>query len=359
MQTLFDIAVVLLALFELLVTFAVYLPTHQWWVRMWDFPRLQIAAAALLTFVVAFFASMPWSAIAMTLAGIVVLRQGYLILPYTPLMPKEMKLVPRDEGGSQIVIVSSNVEMPNERYDRVAKLIDETDPDVLLLMETDAKWERAMEPHIARYPTILREIRDNYYGMIFATRLDVEKADIVYLSHDDTPTLFAELKTPAGQVFRMIGLHPRPPVPGEDTDDRDAELLFAARFARKRDVPLIAIGDFNDAAWSSSSRTFKKVGEYLDPRRGRGLVASFDANRRWLRVPIDQLYVTEQVAIADFRRGDHVGSDHFPLIARVDLNLETAKRANKRPKSISIQKRYEMDRIRDRFKDHLPPYMRE
>ena len=64
-------------------------------------------------------------------------------------------------------------------------------------------------------------------------------------------------------------------------------------------MPLVAIGDFNDAAWSDTAQRFKHYGRYVDPRIGRGIYASFDANRPLIRCAIDQLYVTEDIAIAD------------------------------------------------------------
>lgn len=330
-----------------------FIPSHHWWIRAWDFPRLQVACIGLLACGLAPFVSQPIGLLLGVPAALATSWQAYRIWPFTPLHPVEMDLIPKSDSGTQVTIVSSNVEMPNDRFDDVRALIEDTDPDILFLMETDDRWYDALKDCLARYPTIRTHLRDNYYGMIFATRLPVRDLDIVYLSHDDTPTLFAELETPAGQMFRFVGLHPRPPVPGNDTQDRDAELLYAARFARKLDVPLMVVGDFNDAAWSSSSRTFKAVGEYLDPRVGRGLVASFDANRPWLRVPIDQLYVTVEMGVSEFRRGGNVGSDHFPLIARVEMDREIVDQANREPANVPTKKRELADRIVEDYRQRL------
>ncbi|CAM4114986.1 endonuclease/exonuclease/phosphatase family protein [Palleronia rufa] len=353
MQTVLDLLITAAALLAVVGTIMPILPTHQWWIRAWDFPRLQIAIVGLIALVLSPLATPPLGWALGVPALLATLWQAVRIYPFSPFARTEMTLVSPNDSGSQVTLVSSNVEMPNERHGDVLRLIDDIDPDMLLLMEPNARWHAALKDRLAAYETVATEIRENYYGMIFCTRLKVHELDIVYLSHDDTPTLFAELETPAGQVFRVVGLHPRPPVPGNDTDDRDAEILFAARFAKKDDVPLIAVGDFNDAAWSSSSRTFKRVGEYLDPRVGRGMVASFDANRRWLRVPIDQLYVTKEVAVSEFRRGPHVGSDHFPLIARIDLDREAARRANGTPPKLPATERDEIDRIVDTYREAL------
>nr|WP_268968493.1 endonuclease/exonuclease/phosphatase family protein [Palleronia pontilimi] len=249
--------------------------------------------------------------------------------------------------------------MPNEEFDRVADLIAETDADSVFLMETNETWFDRLADALASYPTVVTELRDNYYGMIFATRLTVHQAQIVYLTPDETPTLFAELETPSGHRFRFVGLHPRPPVPGNSTKDRDAQIIYSARFARAKEMPLMAVGDFNDAAWSDTSRRFKHVGGYVDPRVGRGLVASFDAKSKLLRTPIDQFYATPDIALVDFRRGPDVGSDHFPLITRIELDRDIAQEANVPPPPLPDDTLDELDRVMTTYRKtldarHLP-----
>lgn len=265
-----------------------------------------------------------------------------------------MRKVRRSEEGSQITILSSNVEIGNDRFGEVRRLIDEVNPDLVFLMETDERWRDALQGALERYPCIVTEIRDNCYGFIFATRLEARRVKVVYLTPDDTPSMFCELFTPHGQCFRFVGLHPRPPVPGNTTKERDAEILFAARFAHRSGVPLIAMGDFNDAAWSDTSRRFKTVGGYLDPRIGRGMVASFHARSRILRTPIDQFYATPDLALCDFVRGPNIGSDHFPLIARVDLDGKKARASNTAPKDVEPKERDRLDAICERYADALP-----
>ena len=99
----------------------------------------------------------------------------------------------------------------------------------------------------------------------------------------------------------------------------------------KSGVPLIATGDFNDVAWSDTSQSFKHVGRYLDPRIGRGFFASFDADRPWLRFPIDQFYVTPDVAVVSIERRGYIGSDHFPMAATIRLDARLAADLNTSP----------------------------
>lgn len=315
------------------VTILPFSDSNIWWIRAMDFPRLQIAILAGVVMLAGLFLSGPTRVFIPVLMLAALCYQLVRIYPYTILATPELQLAP--EGTDQVRVLSANVLMDNDRHDLVLDRIRQFDPDILLLMETDQTWLDAMEPALAEYDTVIRHPQDNYYGMIFATRLPASDARIIYLTEDDTPSLIAQLTSAEGRAFRFVGLHPRPPVPGEDTEKRDRQIYYAAKFAASTDMPLVVTGDFNDVAWSDTSRSFKHVGQYLDPRIGRGMYSSFDATRWWLRFPIDQLYVTENVAVTSLQRLDPIGSDHFPMAATLNMDAAVAKRLNSTPKPIT------------------------
>lgn len=321
----------------LVLTFLPLWNTNMWWVRVMAFPRLQIAFASVLVLVGAMFLPGLGRLLIPALMIVACSYQAWRIRPYTPFHAVEMELA--EAAPDEIGLLSLNVLMENERHDLVLDLIATFDPDILLLMETDQTWIAAMEPVLARYSTVLREPRSDHYGMLFATRLDVDKARIIRLTTGDTPSVFAQLKGPDGTTFRFVGLHPRPPVPGQSTQERDAQIYYAARFAAKSGVPLIATGDFNDVSWSDTSRSFKHVGRYLDPRIGRGFFASFHAEKPYLRFPIDQFYATGDVALVSIERRAYVGSDHFPMAATIRLDAALAAELNIAPRPIRNEER--------------------
>lgn len=322
-----------------------------WWVRMWDFPRLQIAVATLPAAALSFLGFWPWATVPVLAACLG--YQLWRIRPYTPLTRTEVEFA-QAEDRRDVRLLSANVLMENEAHEKVIAFVESEDPDILLLLETNDRWVAALEPVLARYPTVLREPRGDYYGLVFATRLPAKTVRTVRLSLDDTPAVIAELTAPdGGAAFRVVGLHPRPPVPGQDTVERDAEVLYAARFACRSGVPLVAIGDFNDAAWSDTSQRFKNVGGYLDPRIGRGLYSSFDANNWLVRCPIDQLFVTPDVAVVSFGLGPHVGSDHFPIVATLRLDPELAARLNRPPVPLTGDERSEVEAGLSAHRDRL------
>jgi endonuclease/exonuclease/phosphatase (EEP) superfamily protein YafD len=324
------------------VTIIPMLDTNIWWIRLMDFPRLQIGIAGVAILVAGLFAHGPNRLLVPVLMIAVCGYQAWRIFPYTTFHRLEMELAV--DAQDSVKILSSNVLMENDRHGNVLDMIARFDPDILFLMETDQRWLDALAPALRRYDTVVSEPLGNHYGMVFATRLGVDDARVAYLTESDTPTLVAQLRGPDDKPFRFVGLHPRPPVPGQNTQERDAQIYYAARFARKADMPVIATGDFNDVAWSDTSQTFKHVGQYLDPRIGRGFFASFDARKFWLRFPIDQVYVTEDVAVVSIRRLEFIGSDHFPMATTISLDPGLAKRLNTTPPPISKDEQALIDR---------------
>jgi endonuclease/exonuclease/phosphatase (EEP) superfamily protein YafD len=322
--------------------------SYRWYIRMWDFPRVALIALAVIALVLAIPVLTGWARIGIVVAmALVIGWQGFRIYPYTTLAKTEVaKAVINKENC--ISAFSFNVLQTNRDYARTIALIDREDPDIVLLLETDEQWEAALEPVIARYPHRSSAPLGNLYGLIFLSRLPVEDAEITWLIDTETPSVFATIATNAGAKFRFIGLHPRPPQPGENTEKRDAEIAIAARHAKLTELPVLAMGDFNDVAWSRTSQMFKRIGGYLDPRVGRGLYSTFPANLPGLRWPLDHLFMSPDFTLVDMQVLENVGSDHLPVTATVCLAPRAAKVLNDEPEAPDASDHKDMrDAIRD------------
>jgi endonuclease/exonuclease/phosphatase (EEP) superfamily protein YafD len=292
----------------------------RWWVRAWEFPRLHIALMSVFCLPLVFLSPIGAKEILATGLVACAIFQAVRIFPYTRLARSEVDFTRDAPPDSQITLLSANVLMENSRKADLVDIINREDPDVLFLMETDQGWLDAVQSCLDRYPTVLTYPLDNHYGMIFATRLTAPNAEVVFLSEDNTPTLRAELLGPDGTGFNFVGLHPRPPVPGNDTVLRDRQIKEAAKFTGNANWPTICMGDFNDVAWSWTSRRFKDYGGFLEPRVGRGMYPTFHAQYPILGVPIDQIYLTSGIGLVSFSRLEEFGSDHYPVSAVITFH---------------------------------------
>ncbi len=202
-----------------------------WFVRGWDFPRVQIIASGwVLTLtdgLIRYFGShdqllsSAWflvSSVALTL------WHGFFIAPYTLLYSKQAKSTARetrprhDNDASTIRVVLSNVEQENEQFDRWLSVVDKANPDILIAVEIDQRWIEASQSLFERYPHRILHPQDNWYGMMILSRLPIVQYQLRFLIQDDVPSIDAEKQLDDGTLTRVIAVHPRPPEPLRGND---------------------------------------------------------------------------------------------------------------------------------------------
>lgn len=304
---------------------------EQWWIRIWDFPRLQILIALVaLALLTAIFDRKTRPLLPLALAACAG-WQAYRIFPHSFLAPTEVASADAaSQNAACVRMLAFNVLQDNRNYAATLAQIRDENPDVILLTETDDAWAKALDPLLQAYPHRLERPLPNTYGMMFASRFPISEASIQDLAMPDTPSVFATL-TIDGRKVRFFGIHPHPPRPGIDTDERDFELVRVGRLAEAERRPVLVVGDFNDVAWSNTSELFKRTGRLLDPRIGRGSFATFPSSMIWLAWPLDHVFVSEHFLLKDMRVLRHVGSDHRAIVSDLCLDPRRAERLNDTP----------------------------
>ena len=293
-----------------------------WWIRACDFPRLQIVALAALVLamlVVAGEADRTRGALlALPLLGCIAYQLA-VVLPFTPFWRVEMPSGDVPAGDRTLSLLVVNVLMTNRRADELLGLIRAHDPDVVLAVETDRWWCDRLGQLEAR-PFRVEHPLDNTYGLMLLSKLELVDPQLRHLLKPDIPSVRTGLRLRSGEVVVLYGLHPEPPSPteAETSEPRDAELVLVAREVAERDGPTIVAGDLNDVAWSDTSRLFRRISRLLDPRIGRGMFNSFHAGYRLLRWPLDHVFVSNDFLLREMRRLPAFGSDHFPILIRLD-----------------------------------------
>ncbi|HEY0008358.1 MAG TPA: endonuclease/exonuclease/phosphatase family protein [Tepidisphaeraceae bacterium] len=309
-----------------------------WYIRGWDFPRLFVTAicSALIAVYGWLFHERWWDWLLLAGLVFVVLRQLYFIFPYTPLAPKLVKRTTRPWGDHCFRLIISNVLMENESHDQWLKVVRGADPDVIVVVEVNDRWNKALEPLAADYPHHVRRPQENYYGMAVFSRLPFEaEPDIKFIVQPDIPSMHITFRLRDGQNVRLHALHPRPPEPirNQDSAPRDAELVIVAKEIGKhqREVPTVVCGDLNDVAWSYTTQLFQRLSGLLDPRKGRGTYNSYNANSRIFRFPLDHVFHSDEFRLVHLQRLDHVGSDHFPIM--IELSCQPDQKSPHQPET--------------------------
>jgi len=291
-----------------------FLAADKWWVQVFDFPRLQFAVLLVLAIVALLATRSRRLAIWLPLALLALGFQLSQVAPYFALAPRQAVDAESCAAQDRLDIVSLNVLQDNRDFQRAVDYVTAQRPDVFLAMENDDAWTDALSGALdADYPHSMKVPQANTYGMALWSRLPFDAVERNELAGGGTPSIRARVRAENGTVFTLFAVHPRPPRPGQDSGQRDAELVLLADMVRESGKPTLVIGDFNDVGWSSVTETFQRIGQLVDARRGRGFNASFDAHNVLMRWPLDHAFHTDDFGVVRFATGPDVGSDHFPL----------------------------------------------
>lgn len=301
-----------------------------WLIRGWDFPRLQLAAIALVLLLIQIVSldltePQTWMLVGITLVCLA--WQLWWIVPYTMIWPNEVKTTANPNPDCKLSILASNVLTPNRNADALLKLVKQYVPDVLVTLESDTWWQQHLDSLEAEMPYSLKCPLDNLYGMHVYSRLPLEDTEISYLVEDDVPSMHAQITLRSGVQVRVHFLHPVPPGPEGHSESapRDAELVVVAKSVKDSDQPVVVAGDLNDVAWSATTRLFRKISGLLDPRVGRGMFNTFHTHYPFMRWPLDHLFHSEHFTVTRIQRMPNIGSDHFPLFTELSYNPARGK----------------------------------
>ena len=313
-----ELLLLLVGVCMLVITILPLWQGNQWWIRIFDFPRLQII---ILTFAVLI--------LYLVLAGIetvfqrlfigaliaTLVYQVYMMFPYTLLARKQVQRSRQFDVTTTCRLFFANVLMQNRQAETLREQIRTTDPDIILVVEPDLWWEQELREFTRTHPYTVSYPLENTYGMLLYSRFALSNCAIRFLIEDDVPSIFAIVTLPNGVEVELHCLHPRPPFPTEalESTERDAEILVVGHMIRKSRRPAIVLGDLNDVAWSHTNYLFQDISGLLDPRIGRGIFNTFHAQLPFLRFPLDHFFHSNHFRLVELKRLAYFGSDHFPV----------------------------------------------
>lgn len=325
--------------FAIILTLLPFIALDYWWVRIFDFPHIQLTILTLVAFLVYFFRfdlhSWRDYVFACILAGCFIFQMGK-IYPYTALAEFEVLKNEETDPENTIGLLAANVLQKNKDTEKLMDVIITFDPDVIVLTETNERWRDEVSPLLKpRYPYAVEVPLENTYGMLLYSRFRLINPEVKYLIDDSIPSIHGILEMPSGERVELHSIHPTPPMPQHNpsSSDRDAEMMMVAQMARESTLPVIVTGDFNDVAWSHTTTLFKEVSGLLDPRIGRGFYNTYNANSWIMRWPLDHLFVSAEFRNMELEKARDIGSDHFPLYSKLSLEPENAAEQAPEPPS--------------------------
>ena len=233
----------------MLATALPFIRRPYWWIRIFDFPRFQIAFLLILAIVLHLSFSYPQSPsgfLLVALLSVALFIQAYFIYQFTPFVAKRALAATKTDKQNRLRMMMANVKMDNTNHSRLLKIIRDTDPDLLLLCEPNRQWCEGTSELADVFPHSVLKPLENAYGMMLYSKLPLENAEIRFQVMDGIPSIFTTVVFRSGQRIRLYCLHPPPPQFNSNTEDREAELLMTGRIVKKSELPSIVAGDLND-----------------------------------------------------------------------------------------------------------------
>ncbi|GGH14429.1 endonuclease [Mucilaginibacter phyllosphaerae] len=304
---------------------------HDYWTfRVFDYPRIQkfVASVICLLLLLVFFdrQSILFWVLTLGMAANVVFL-FCLIAPFTFLGKKQVLKASRHIAEQSLSVMIANVYQDNTNSAGCLKVIYKTNPDIVLLLETNNRWYIDTAELQQHYPHFVKVPLENTYGMLLYSKLKLDDTQVKYLIEEDIPSIHTKINLKNGMQVQLFAVHPTPPVPNENprSTERDKELLLVADMAKASTIPVIVIGDLNDVAWSYTTELFLKMSGLLDPRRGRGFFNSFHAHYPIMRFPLDHAFISTDFKLKKIRRLSNFNSDHFPIF----ISLQYEEKASR------------------------------
>ena len=292
-----------------LITLAAFFGGTWWVLDLFAGFRHQIAAGLIVCALVALAAK--WRKTAGAIGALALLNIA-LVAP--------LFVGPSRPESGDLRVLSFNILASNRRFEDVIAFIRATDADVVVLHEVTRRWEEAIEEASLalddwNYQITETRARGDLFGSLVLADPDAAVTSFGFALTDPRSI---EIILPDGVA--MLAIHPLSPSSEFRAEQNDHQLQFATDWAAGRDGPTIVVGDFNATPWSFPFRRLAASANLANSARGFGLELSYPADSNPLvRISIDHLLFSSDLAVVDRQLGPALGSDHFPLI--VDLAL--------------------------------------
>lgn len=237
------------------------------------------------------------------------------------LLPVIPYLVPRStaEPGAapRLRVLQLNVLTANRRHDAVERLVRETRPDLLALLEVNARWLDALSVLQARYPHRIAAPREDDFGIALFSRVPIDDLRLLPL-HDARMRMIAGRLSLGVTSVTVALAHPVPPASAAWAALRSRQLEALARIVNRAGTrETLLLGDLNTTPFSPVHARLERSSGLRNGARGVGLFPTWPAGFAPLRIPIDHFLVSPGLRVTSLARGPDVGSDHLPVLAEI------------------------------------------
>lgn len=221
-------------------------------------------------------------------------------------------------GSVDLKILHANVHSSSDQYARVAELVSREQPELVFLQEITGEWVAALQALLIEYPYSYAEPRTGNFGIAVFSKIPFDSVTHVDSPPLSYPTIIASL-TIEDESIEIISTHPTIPLGRSLYNARNEQISSIAGLVNNLPGNVVLLGDFNESMWGPQYRKLLQSTGLDDARKGFGVVPTWPTFFPPAMIPIDHVFISAGIGVAEFRAGRRIGSDHLPLV--VTLNL--------------------------------------
>lgn len=225
-----------------------------------------------------------------------------------------------EPGSSVLRLMSANVLLVNSHFDEFIQLVEDVDPDLLLVVEYTKQWDAKLASIRDAYPFAERYPRTHGFGMALFSKRPLHNVQAEsLLDYFDAPSISCEVDVD-GKRLSVVALHAISPLSSFRFDARNEQYVVLARKLGIATSARVVFGDFNATTWSPFIADFLRSTGLRDSRQGFGLQPTWPQFSWPMRIPIDHAFVSPQIHVHDRWVERDIGSDHFPIVVDVSVS---------------------------------------
>ncbi|MFZ5949944.1 MAG: endonuclease/exonuclease/phosphatase family protein, partial [Candidatus Rifleibacteriota bacterium] len=227
-------------------------------------------------------------------------------------------------GEQKIKLLHVNVNTRAGNPAKILRLIEEQQPDLIILQEISSRWLTDIAELQKNYPFSISRPREDNFGIALFSRVPLPASQVIDIGQTGIPSIETKLSLDSSEIH-VLAVHPTPPIGHEMTSRRNFMLAELGEIAAKRNSPLIIIGDLNTSPWGYHFKNMIEKGGLLDSAFGCGIQPTWPSNNFLLQIPIDHFLHSSEIRVLSRLICKDTGSDHFGLIVEFCLSKTEAK----------------------------------
>lgn len=200
-----------------------------------------------------------------------------------------------------------NINSSNKNFNEIGKAINQTDADLIGLIETSPIQEQNFDIFFQSYKEKINLSRDDNFGFSVYSKYPIKVIEIGYF--DEIPIFVVFDVETLGSKFILV--HLPPPIWKEAWEAQSKAFIQLEKYWISSQK-IILMGDFNMTPWSSHYNSFfKKISPkfYSSNLNFQGSWPSFLP--MFLQIPIDHVFSKQPIELAKMPA---LGSDHIGFL---------------------------------------------